>query len=78
MIDYDFLIQLVGTVLLLGGIWIMGNKRLLGPFMAAVSELFMVVIGIQHHAWSIVVIGFVLFAVQARNFWKWRKEGTEW
>jgi hypothetical protein len=77
-IDYDFLIQLVGTVLLLSGIWFTGNKRLLGPFLAFISEFFMAVIGVQHHAWSIVVIGSVLFVIQGRNFLKWRKDGTEW
>lgn len=74
----DFLIQLVGTALLLAGIYYSGNVRLLGPFLAFISELFMVVIGLQHHAWSIVVIGSVLFMVQLRNFVKWAHEGKPW
>lgn len=74
----DFLIQALATILLLAGIWMMGDKRLKGPFIAAISELFFVVVGIQHHVWSAIVIGFVLFMIQARNFKKWHSEGAAW
>lgn len=74
----DFLIQAAGAFGLLLGLWLMGDKRLLGPFLCFLAEGFTTVIGITHHVWSIIVIGAVLFVVQGRNFWKWRKEGVRW
>jgi len=74
----DFVVQLSATVLLLAGLWLMGNKRLLGPFLAFLAEFFTTIVGIQHKTWSIIVIGSVLFVVQGRNFWKWYREGISW
>jgi len=74
----DFIVQFLATVLLLVGLWLMGNKRLIGPCMAAFAEIFTTIVGIAHHTWSIVVIGSVLFIVQSRNFLKWKAEGTRW
>ena len=74
----DFIVQFLATALLLSGLWIMGNKRLLGPAMTAFAEVFTTIVGITHHTWSIVVIGVVLSIVQTRNFLKWRKEGMRW
>jgi hypothetical protein len=74
----DFLIQSLAAILLFAGLWMMGNKRLLGPFVTAVAEVFTTAVGITHRTWSIVLIGIVLSFVQARNFIKWRKEGTRW
>ena len=74
----DFLIQFLSAALLLIGLWLMGNKRLIGPFLAFIAELFTTLVGIQHHVWSIVVIGAVLFIVQGRNFLKWQREGVRW
>ncbi len=75
---FDFIVQSLATVLLLVGLWLMGDKRLLGPFLAGVAEVFIVVVGWTHGAWSIVVIGVFLGFVQARNFLKWKKEGVAW
>lgn len=74
----DFIVQFLGTSLLLVGLWLMGDKRLLGPALAFFAELFIVVVGLTHDAWSIVVIGLCLGVVQARNFMKWKKEGAPW
>lgn len=74
----DFVVQFLAMTLLLVGLWLMGNKRLLGPAMTAVAEIFTTIVGITHHTWSIVVIGVVLSFVQARNFLKWHAEGTRW
>jgi len=74
----DFLIQLVSAVLLLLSVWLMGNQRLLGPFLGFVANGAATLVGIQHHVWSIIVIGAVLFFVQGRNFFKWRAEGVRW
>jgi hypothetical protein len=74
----DFIIQFLAAVPLLIGLWLMGNKRLLGPFLCFMAEGFTTTVGIQHHVWSIVVIGAVLFVVQLRNFLKWRREGAPW
>ena len=74
----DFIVQFLATALLLIGLWLMGNKRLLGPFLAFVAEFFTTIVGITHQAWSIIIIGAVLFVVQGRNFLKWRKEGVKW
>lgn len=74
----DFIVQAMCVVLLLLGLWLMGDKRLLGPFLCFVAEGFTAAVGIMHHTWSIIVIGVVLFVVQARNFWKWKREGVRW
>lgn len=74
----DFTIQFFGTAFLLIGLWLMGNKRLIGPFLAFLAEGLTTIIGITHHVWSVIVIGVVLFFVQGRNFLKWRAEGVGW
>lgn len=74
----DFLVQFLSMALLLVGLWLMGDKRLIGPFLAFLAEGFTTAVGITHHVWSIIVIGSVLFVVQGRNFWKWRREGIPW
>jgi hypothetical protein len=74
----DFLVQALATILLLVGLWVMGNKRLLGPFLCFLAEGFTTAVGIMHHVWSIILIGAVLFVVQVRNFIKWRAEGASW
>lgn len=74
----DFLTQAGATIFLLGGIWMMGNKLKRGPAISCLAEILFVIVGVQHHVWSNVAIGSVLFLVQARNFWKWNKEGAAW
>ena len=74
----DFLIQFSAMALLLIGLWLMGDKRLLGPFLCFLAEGFTTVVGVSHHVWSIIVIGAVLLVVQARNFLKWRNDGARW
>jgi len=74
----DFIIQFLAASLLLVGLWLMGNKRLAGPLLAFLAEIFTTIVGVQHHAWSIVVIGSVLFVIQGRNFLKWHSEGINW
>lgn len=74
----DFLIQSAAALGLFYGLWQAGNIRLRGPFFAMLAEVFTVAVGIMHEAWSIWVIGGVLFFVQGRNFLKWKKEGAGW
>ncbi len=71
----DFIVQFLATSLLLVGLWLMGNKKLSGPILACLAEVFTTAVGIMHNAWSIVVIGAVLFIIQGRNAIKWYKEG---
>lgn len=75
---FDFICQFLSVVLLLIGLWVMGNKRLLGPFLVVIAEVFVTVVGITHETWSIVAIGISLTFVQGRNFIKWYREGTKW
>lgn len=74
----DFTVQFMAIVLLLAGLWLMGNKRLLGPFLAFCAEAAWFVVGVTHHVWSAWVLGAVLFVVQLRNFLRWRREGAPW
>ena len=74
----DFVVQFLATSLLLYGLWVMGNRKLKGPFLAAVAEIFTTLVGTTHHAWGIVVIGVVLFVVQVRNFFLWQSQGLDW
>ncbi len=74
----DFILQLLSALPLLVGLWLMGNKKLLGVLLACIAEVFTTVIGITHGVWNIVLIGAVLFIVQLRNFIKWKRENTKW
>jgi hypothetical protein len=74
----DFTVQFLATVLLLAGLWLMGNKKLAGVAMVVVAEIFTTAVGIMYGTWSIIVIGICLTIVQGRNFIKWRKEDTPW
>lgn len=73
----DFVNQSLCAILLLAGLWLMGNKRLLGPAITTVAEVFTVIVGVTHRTWSIVLIGAVLTFVQGRNFIKWKREGIK-
>lgn len=74
----DFIVQFLGAVPLLVGLWLMGNHRRSGVLMAFLAEGFTTAVGIMHHVWSVILIGVVLFVVQGRNFWKWQREGVRW
>lgn len=74
----DFIIQFLTMTLLLVGLWLMGDKRLKGPALTTVAEVFTTIVGVTHHTWSITIIGAVLSFVQARNFFKWKREGAKW
>ena len=75
---FDFIVQFLATSLLLGGLWIMGNKKLGGVLMVVIAEVFTTMVGIMYGTWSIIVIGICLTIVQGRNFIKWKKENTAW
>lgn len=70
--------QFLAAVPLLVGLWFTGNKRLLGPFLCFLSELFWIGVGVMHNLWSAILIGAVLFMIQLRNFLKWKAEGVQW
>ena len=74
----DFIVQFLATTLLLSGLWIMGNKKLIGVLMVVIAEGFTTAVGIMYGTWSIIVIGICLTVVQGRNFIKWKKENTPW
>lgn len=74
----DFIVQFLATTLLLSGLWVMGNKKLIGVLLVVVAEVFTTAVGIMYGTWSIIVIGICLTIVQGRNFIKWRKENTPW
>ena len=74
----DFIIQFLATVLLLAGLWIMGNKKLGGVLLVVIAEIFTTIVGITHGVWSIIIIGICLTIVQGRNFIRWRKDKTPW
>lgn len=74
----DFIVQALSAFPLLLGLWLMGDKRLSGPLLAFIAEFFVIIVGITHDAWSIVLIGVCLAFVQGRNFLKWKKEGASW
>lgn len=74
----DFIVQALSVFPLLVGVWLTGNNRLSGPALSCFAEIFVVIVGVTHSAWSIVLIGVCLGFVQARNFFKWKKEGAPW
>jgi hypothetical protein len=78
MLSADFIFQFLCTTLLLSGLWIMGNKKLLGVLFVIIAEIFTTTVGVTHGVWSITVIGICLAIVQTRNFIKWRSENTPW
>lgn len=71
-------IQLAAIVLLLYGLYEMGKVRTRGPFLAAVSEILWVVIGVMHSVPGLVILSVILAGVQGWNFVKWKREGFEW
>lgn len=75
---FDFLIQFLAMVLLLVGLWEIGNEKLRGPFLGFTSNIFTMILGVTHHLWSFLVIGILVFVIQGRNFFKWKKEGVQW
>lgn len=74
----DFIVQFMGAIPLLIGLWLMGDKRRTGVLLAFMAEGFTTAVGIMHHVWSIILIGGVLFVVQGRNFLKWHRERIPW
>jgi len=69
----DTIVQTLAVVLLCWGLWETGNKKVRGPVLAAIAELFVIVVGITHGAWSVTLIGVILFFIQSRNAWLWMR-----
>ena len=74
----DFVVQSLAAFLLFTGLWLTGNKRLLGPFVTLIADIFNGYVGITHHVWCITLISSVRFVIQGRNFVKWYRERTGW
>lgn len=74
----DLALQGVATLTLLVGLWRLGDHRLSGPFLAAIAELMWMAVFVPHRVYGGIVLSVILFAMQARNWWKWRSEGVSW
>ncbi len=72
------LLQFLAAGILLIGLWLMGNQKKIGPFLAALSEVLWVIIFIPPELWGGVFLSTILFVMQARNFIKWHREGLSW
>jgi hypothetical protein len=74
----DFMLQAVSTLLVLYGVWQVGNGRLRGPLVLVVANVITVYVGLTHGVWSIVCIDAALFFIQIRTLVKWHRELREW
>jgi hypothetical protein len=71
-------LQFIAAAILLVGLWLMGNHRKSGPFLAAFSELLWIGLFIPYQMWGGVFLSTVLFVMQVRNFVQWHGEGLKW
>lgn len=72
------ILQFFAAGVLLIGLYLMGNQKKLGPFLAGASEAIWVVVFIPPHMWGGIFLSTILFVMQARNFIKWHREGLPW
>lgn len=72
------ILQFAAAGILLGGLYLMGNHKRLGPFLAAASEILWVIVFIPPHIWGGIFLSTILAGMQARNFIKWTREGVSW
>jgi hypothetical protein len=71
-------LQFAAAAVLLVGLWLMGNNRLLGPTLAAASEVLWVLVFWPRGMWGGVFLSLVLAVMQTRNAIKWYREGVRW
>ena len=71
-------LQFFAAGVLLLGLWLMGNHKRIGPLLASLSELLWIIVFLPSHLWGGVFLSAILFAMQARNFFKWSQEGVPW
>jgi hypothetical protein len=71
-------LQFFAAGVLLLGLYLMGNLKKLGPFLAGLSEIIWVGVFIPPHLWGGIFLSTILFVMQARNFIKWHREGLPW
>lgn len=71
----DWLLQGGGTVTLLYGLYLMGNRRIWGPILCGGSEILWIAAFIPHQMYGGIVLSTILMSMQARNTVKWYKEG---
>lgn len=67
-------IQLAASVATLVAMWLMGNKKPMGPVIAVASEFVWLALIFYAKLWGILPLTAALLVIHTRNAWKWRKE----
>lgn len=69
-------LQVVACVTTFAAIWLMGNKKTIGPALGIVSDVCFFAVNIYADLWITGAFCAGMTAIHARNFIKWRKENT--
>lgn len=64
------------AIVLLYGLKLIGDKRLLGFYVATLAEVMWMTWGVLTHGFAIVVVSSWIIVMYARAIMLWEKEGT--
>jgi hypothetical protein len=63
-----------GCGLLLLGLRLIGDKKVLGFWIASAAELMWIVWGVMTHSYALVAMSLAILLMYARAIWKWKSE----
>lgn len=70
----EFYVQAAASVTTLAGQWQYGSKRMLGPILGCVAQVFWWGIMFQGNLWGLLPLNIAMAFIHVRNLIKWRRD----
>lgn len=71
----DLVLQWIGNVFIVIGLWNMGKKKWWAFAFSIVGEAAWIIFSVRTRLWSLAFICIVFAALAARNLYLWRRDG---
>ena len=74
--DTSLTLQIIACGTTLAATWMIGNKHVSGPALNVAAALCFAVVNAYAELWLCAVFSATMAAMNARNFFRWYREGT--
>jgi hypothetical protein len=71
---FSLVLQGVACATTFSAMWLMGNKKTIGPALGVLSDIFFFAVNVYAGLWLCAAFCATLTVVHVRNFLKWRRE----